>query len=82
VMPIHAAVSFARTPLEQISGKVAAIKALGWREREDVRGDPWAASFVKDFPEERAGDAERELREVMGDYWLDAAEIRSLLASK
>ena len=75
-------VSFARTPLEEVSGKVEELKALGWHERENGRGDPWAASFVKDLPEDRAGDAEAEICAVMGDYWLNAAAIRALLGSK
>jgi hypothetical protein len=77
-----ASVSFARTPLAEISAKVAELAAHGWREDPDGRGDPWAASFVKQFSEEQSADAERELREAMGDYWLDANAIRSLLASK
>jgi len=80
-MTLIAAVSFARTPLEEISAKVEQIKALGWREREDGRGDPWAASFTKDVPEGEP-DPEAELRAVMGEYWLDADAIKALLASK
>jgi hypothetical protein len=79
-MRLYAAVSFARTPLEEISAKVEQIKALGWREREDGRGDPWAVSFYKDVPEGE-GDPEPELREVMGDYWLDADAIKALAGS-
>ncbi len=75
------AVSFARTPLEEISAKAAEIEALGWREREGGRGDPWAASFQKDLPEGEA-DPEVELRRVMGDYWLDADAFRELLSAK
>jgi hypothetical protein len=53
---MNAAVSFAQTPLEEISRKVEEIKALGWSEREHgARGDPWAASFVKDFPDHETG---------------------------
>lgn len=81
LMAFTAAVSFARTPLEEISGKVERIKALGWQECEDGRGDPWAVSFVKQIAEEQAGHAEAELRTVMGEYWIDAAGIRELLAS-
>ena len=63
-MTLIAAVSFARTPLEEISAKVEEIKALGWREREDGRGDPWAASFAKDVPEDEARNTEAELDRV------------------
>jgi hypothetical protein len=81
LVPVTAVVSFARTPLDEIAAKVEVIKARGWQEREDGRGDPWVASFVKHFPE-GTGDVEAELRDVMGDYWLDADAIRALLASK
>lgn len=81
-MTLIAAVSFARTPLQELSAKVEQIKALGWREREDGRGDPWAASFAKDVSEDEARNGEAELRAVMGDYWLDADAIKELLASK
>jgi hypothetical protein len=77
----HVGVSFARTPLADISAKVEAIKALGWREGEDGRGDPWAATFVKDMPDDD-NDPAAELRAVMGDYWLDADAITGLLASR
>jgi hypothetical protein len=74
-------VSFARTPLAEISAKVAELEALGWRERDDGRDEPWLAPFTKDVPEDRRDPAE-EVRAVMGDYWLDAEAIRELLASK
>lgn len=77
-MTLIAAVSFARTPLEEISAKVEQIKALGWRESEDGRGDPWASSFVKDVPRDQASNADAELRAVMGDFWLDADAIKEL----
>ena len=77
----YTGVSFARTPLEEVSSLARRIEALGWRETEDGRGDPWAATFRKDFPEDER-DPEAELREVMGDYWLDADAIKVLLASK
>jgi hypothetical protein len=42
-------VSFAKTPLEEISAKVAQIKALGWEETGS-RGDPWAEFSAKAQP--------------------------------
>ena len=75
---VYAGVSFAKTPLAEISGKVAEIVALDWEETG--RGDPWAVSFGKDFSDPSGWKA--ELRAVMGDYWLTAEEIadaRSLL---
>lgn len=69
-------VSFARTPVAEVSAKAAEIEALGWREID--RADPWSISFRKDVPEEDA-DPTAEVRAVMGDYWLDADETRALL---
>jgi hypothetical protein len=74
---VRVAISLARVPLQDISRKVEELEALGWRE--DRRGDPWAASFVKQVPENGAGDAEIEVRRVMGDYWVDEAETQALL---
>jgi hypothetical protein len=76
LMSFTVGVSFARTPLAEVSEKVAAIEALGWHEIS--RGDPWAASFNKEVPEE-ANDPSAEVRAVMGDYWMTADEIRELV---
>jgi hypothetical protein len=81
VTTCHAGVSFARTPLEEVSSLARRIEALGWRESEDGRGDPWAVEFEKDVSEDER-DPEAELREVMGDYWLDADAIKALLTPK
>ena len=62
-MTMSVGVSFARMPLEEVSAKVEQIKALGWREREDSLGDPWAVSFVKDFPEEDLGASRGSCRD-------------------
>lgn len=78
-MSFIAGVSFAKTPLAEISGKVAEIEACGWKE--DSRGDPWAVSFRTYIPEGEGHAAEAELREIMGNYWLPADEVRSF-ASK
>jgi hypothetical protein len=63
-----ASVSFAKTPLPEVSAKAAEIAALGWEEREDGRGDPWAAAYRRDFPEDNGADYEAELRDVMGGF--------------
>jgi hypothetical protein len=70
-------VSFARTPVAEISAKANVIQELGWRE--DKRGDPWVVAYRKAIPEGQ--DPEAEIRAVMGDYWLTADDIRDLLAS-
>lgn len=72
------AVSFAKTPLGEISKKAEQIRALGWKE--DRRGDPWAVTYRKWVP--RGVDAEAELRDVMGDYYLTPEDTRSLLDSR
>jgi len=79
LLSVTAAVSFALTPLHEISAKVDSIAELGWQEVG--RGDPWAVSFQKQFPEAER-DAEAELRRVMGEYWLTAKDIRDLLEPK
>jgi len=73
-----AGVSFARTPLTEISAKDAEIRAAGW-EPTGTRGDPWAATYRKQVPEDDP-DPERELRLIMGDYWLDPEAIRDLMS--
>jgi hypothetical protein len=76
MIEIITSVSFAATPITEMGTKANAILALGWEPRD--RGDPWAVEFAKKF-EEGVSDPEAELREVMGDYWLGAHEIRELL---
>jgi hypothetical protein len=81
-MSLNCYVSFARTPLTEIGEKVEQIKTLGWNEDGGYgRGDPWVAAFQRDV-DESDPDPTRELREVMGDYWLDSAAMKALLASK
>jgi hypothetical protein len=74
---VRVAVSLARVPLREISQKVEELEALGWRE--DRRGDPWTASFVKEFPEGEESAAEAEVTGVMGNYWINATAARALL---
>jgi hypothetical protein len=70
-------VSFARTPVAEISAKANAIQELGWRE--DKGGDPCVVAYRKVIPEGQ--DPESEIRAVMSDYWLTADDIRDLLES-
>ena len=70
-------VSFAKTPVDEVSAKHGEILALGLAESD--RGDPWAVSYRKDIEDDQMRDPERELREVMGGYWVDAEGIRSPL---
>jgi hypothetical protein len=74
---VFVGVSFARVPLREISSKIGQLEARGWRE--DRRGDPWTVFFVKDSGEQDAAAAEEEIREVMGNYWVDAAAMQALL---
>jgi hypothetical protein len=78
LMSVSVAVSFARTPLAEVSAKAAELEALGWHEVEDGRGDPWAATFRKNVPEQD-NDPAAEVRAVMADAWVDADEMRALL---
>jgi len=78
LMPVYAPVSFARTPLSEIGRKVEELGALDWRHDDDRRGDPWAAVFVKDFPEDAAGEATAELQRIMGDYWVAPEDMHAL----
>jgi hypothetical protein len=71
-------VSFARTPLSELSAKVAGIEALGWAETG--RGDPWVTLFRKDVPKSES-DPAAEVRQAMGDYWVDE-DARAHLVSK
>ena len=75
------AVSFAKVPLAHIGDKADAIRAAGWLADEvlEERGDPWVQSFTKVFPESEKTDPEAELRQIMGDYWLDGDAITDLL---
>ena len=73
---MSAVVSFANTPLAEVSAKAAEIIALGWSEND--RGDPWVVSYRKDFPDGERGDAEAELQRLMGDYWLTADDMQAL----
>lgn len=64
-------VSYARTPVDEISGLHARILGLGW-EPTGNRGDPWIVTYSKSA--ENQGDVSKtELADVMGDYWLDTA---------
>ena len=72
-------VSFLRTTFAQIPTRIEAIETCGWRI--ESRGDPWVISFSKAISEETS-DPEAELREVMGDDWVRADEIRQLLGIK
>jgi hypothetical protein len=78
VRTIVAVVSFARTPLAEVSAKAQEIGALGWRETD--RADPWLVTYSKPFPEDEHQKAEDELRQVMGDYWLTAEDMGALRA--
>jgi hypothetical protein len=66
-----AALSFAETPLEEISAKVAELVGRGWVFDEERKGDPWLVLVSKRFVDAVPHDCESELREVMGNYWVD-----------
>jgi hypothetical protein len=78
VIEAIAAVSFADTPLEEMAPRANQILSLGWTIVD--RGDPWVIFFAKHV-DESGGEPEAELRDVMGDYWVDGAGMTKLLAS-
>jgi hypothetical protein len=75
-----ATVSFAATPVDEVSARHATICAAGWVPT-GARGDPWAMRYEKGFPEGDP-DPERELREIMGDYWFGADALGELRRSR
>ncbi len=72
---IYTAVSFEKTPLLEIGPKANEILQLGWVYYERVP-HRWCAKFHKDFPEGTpAAQAENEVAEIMGDYYVTAEEL-------
>ena len=73
--------SFAETPLAEISAKATELESRGWVFDEDRKGDPWIVLLSKRFPDPAPEDLQSELRAVMGDYWvdLDPAETDALI---
>jgi hypothetical protein len=74
-MPEHecsAVVSFAETPLADISTKAAELASRGWVFDEQRKGDPWLVLLSKRFPASTpSDDYESEIRDIMGNYWVD-----------
>jgi hypothetical protein len=72
-MPEHecsAVVSFAETPLAEISTKAAELERRGWSFDEQRKGNPWLVLLSKRFPAP-PDDCEAEIRDIMGNYWVD-----------
>ena len=65
------ALSFSETPLSEISAKAAELTRRGWVFDEERRGDPWLVLVSKRFPGPVPDDCESELRDVMGNCWVD-----------
>lgn len=72
---VFTAVSFAKAPLLEQGPLAQRIIERGWVwSTNDV---DWVAHFRKDFPEEvSAEDAEDEIVEIMGDYYVSSAELK------
>lgn len=68
-----AVVSFEKTPLLEISVKAAAIEALGWSEYDRLP-HRWIVKYEKSVAHADRPVAD-ELEDVMGDYWVDPADI-------
>ncbi len=67
-------VSFEKTPLVEISAKAAAIEALGWREYDRLP-HRWIVKYEKVVAQGGSHTGDGELEMLMGDYWVDSAEI-------
>jgi|KBSMisStaDraftv2_1062788.scaffolds.fasta_scaffold782056_2 hypothetical protein len=65
------AVSFAETPLAEISAKATELEAHGWVFDEERKGDPWVVLLSKRFSGREPDLREAELRALMGTYWVD-----------
>lgn len=63
--------SFAETPIAEISTKYAELASRGWNFDEQRRGDPWLVLVSKRFSAPPPDDYESELRTIMGNYWVD-----------
>ena len=68
-----AVVSFEETPLLEISVKAAAVEALGWSEYARLP-QRWIVKYEKVVAHADSPPAD-ELKNVMGDYWVDPADI-------
>ena len=68
-----AVVSFEETPLLEISVKAAAIEALGWSEYARLP-HRWIVKYEKVVARADSPPVD-ELKDVMGDYWVDASDI-------
>ncbi len=68
------AVSFEKTPLVEISVKAAAIEALGWTEYDRLP-HRWIVKYEKVVAQGDSHPAGNELEQLMGDYWVDPADI-------
>ena len=66
-----AVVSFAETPVAEISTKAAELASRGWVFDEQRQRRPLAHPRLETLSEPATGDYEAELREVMGNYWAD-----------
>jgi hypothetical protein len=78
VIEAVAAVSFADTPRRRSSRELTRYSSLGWTIID--RGDPWVILVAKHVDESER-EPEAELRDVMGDYWVDTNRMRELLTS-
>jgi hypothetical protein len=74
---VKAAASFAKTPLDLVSHFDQRIRAAGWTEVG--RGDPWLVWYQKDYADNGLIEGERELREIMGQHWIERERAGSAL---
>src|SRR6476659_8868033 len=67
-----ALVSFEKTPMLDISVKAAAIAALGWSEYDRL-AHRWIVKYEKVVAHADSPPVD-ELKDVMGDYWVDPSD--------
>jgi len=63
-------VNFQNVPLPEVAAVLERLSAAGWEWQENRKN--WTAAFRKDFEDAKAADrANHEIRELMGDYFME-----------
>jgi hypothetical protein len=63
-------VNFQNVPLPEVAAVLDRLSAAGWEWQANRKN--WTAAFRKDFGDAKSADrAIREIRELMGDYFME-----------
>ena len=63
-------VNFQNVPLPEVAAVLERLSAAGWEWQGNRKN--WTAVFRKDFADAKVADrATREIRELMGDYFME-----------